>query len=57
MTARLMDQLRGALLAAVPVRVSSATFRCGSPSPSFAITVAAAVAAPGAAAAPPPAGH
>ena len=45
----LMDQLRGALLAAVPVRVSSATFRCGSSSPSFAITLAAAVAAPGAA--------
>ncbi|HYM28617.1 MAG TPA: hypothetical protein VET66_10730 [Steroidobacteraceae bacterium] len=44
----LMDQLRGALLAAVPVRVSSATFRCGRPSPSFAITVVAAVAAPGA---------
>ena len=53
----LMDQLRGLLLAAVPVRVSSATFRCGSPSPSFAITVAAAVAAPEAAAAPAAAGH
>lgn len=45
----LMDQLRGALLTAIPVRVSSATFRCASPSPAFAITVAAAVAAPEAA--------
>ncbi len=44
----LMDQLRGALLAAVPVRVSTATFHCGSSAPSFAITLAAAVAAPGA---------
>ena len=53
----LMDQLRGALLAAVPVRVDAATFHCGSASPSFAITVAAAVAVPGPAAAPPVAGH
>ena len=53
----LMDQLRDALLAAVPVRVSSATFRCGSASPSFAITVAAAVAAPGTADPPVEAAH
>ena len=53
----LMDQLRGELLAAVPVRVSAATFRCASPSPSFAITVAAAVAVPGTADAPPVAPH
>ncbi len=54
----LMDQLRGALLAAVPVRVSAATFRCGTPSPSFAVTVAAAVAVPGTGGdAPPLAGH
>ena len=53
----LMDQLRSALLDAVPVRVTGASFNCAATPGSFAITLDAAVAftdSPGSAASPAP---
>ncbi len=42
----LMQQLRDELLGTLPVRVTSADFRCGTPHPSFTVTLDAAVTVP-----------